>query len=310
MTPRRPSPLPAHLRQAAFRVREHGFHGLERGRLAGADLQRPYSGMRSLGLDLHSVLDRCLAYEPLLRPGEAFSHSTALELLGLPAPAGTDFTRIHVTAPPGMTRVRRPEVVGHESAERLPLVLVHGVRVVSAPVVWCQLGAQLTRENVVALGDAIVSSRRIRGGRAPALATIDDLADARLRWGGRRGAARLEWAITRIRTGVDSIPETLTRLFMVSCGHPEPRIGYEIEVAGGRLLHPDLVDAERRIAYEYEGDAHRSDIGRWRSDIRRHEELADAGWRVVRVTWDDLTVGRSAFAARLAGLRSSRQPLE
>ncbi|HEU4756011.1 MAG TPA: hypothetical protein VFS72_05060, partial [Agromyces sp.] len=75
--------LAAHLHGAAFRVRDREFHGASRGRLVASDIQRPFTGVRSLGLDLEDVSARCRAYEPLLRSGEAFSHYTAAAVLGL-----------------------------------------------------------------------------------------------------------------------------------------------------------------------------------------------------------------------------------
>ena len=39
---------------------------------------------------------------------------------------------------------------------------------------------------------------------------------------------------------------------------------------------------------KYEGDIHRVDQATWRKDIRRRERVEDLGWRMVRVTADDV----------------------
>src|SRR5690606_13203975 len=93
------------------RVRDHEFHNASRGRLRANDMQRPFTGARSVGLDLADVVGRCRAYEPLLRTGEAFSHATAAALLRLPLP--DEPVEVHVLALPGATRARGRGVVGH-----------------------------------------------------------------------------------------------------------------------------------------------------------------------------------------------------
>jgi len=52
---------------------------------------------------------------------------------------------------------------------------------------------------------------------------------------------------------------------------------------------------------EYEGEQHRLDKGQFRYDIVRYDDLAAAGWRVLRATGDDLTRdGRKRLVQRVA----------
>ena len=307
MSPDPRSRLPGHLQANAFRTDDLDFHGLGRGRLAASDLQRPFFGVRSVGLDLESTLGRCLAYEPRLRSGDAFSHISAAALHGLPLGGEFAASALHVLAAPRTGRPRAVGVVGHESATPFHVDIRHGLPVVPVALAWCQLAELLNRNDLVVCGDAIVSTPQVGGTRRAALASIDELQEAIAAWGRRRGAVALAWAIDRIRTGVDSRPETLTRLLIVAGGLPEPVVGHPVVLLDGRVVHPDLALPALRIAFEYEGDRHRTDVRRWRSDIRRREDLEDAGWRVVRVTWDDLTTHRADFIARarrLAAVRS------
>jgi very-short-patch-repair endonuclease len=109
----------------------------------------------------------------------------------------------------------------------------------------------------------------------------------------------MSWALPRIRVGADSRPETLLRLLITSVGLPEPELRHPIVVESGRVLHPDLVFAQVKVALEYEGDVHRVDRGTWLNDIERREALELAGWRVVRVTSRDLFEYPELFIARL-----------
>lgn len=294
----RRAPLPPHLTGGAFRVRDRGFHEASRSRLTASDVQRPFSGVRSVGLDLDHVLGRCRAYEPLLRLGEAFSHSTAAALLGLPLPDRSD--SVHVLAAPGTTRARGRDVAGHVASVALPLMLHDGLPVVVPAYVWCQLAAELTLYDLIALGDAVVTGRRRGRVRESPLATLDELRAAAKGWTPRRGTAKLLAALPRVRVGAESPKETHLRLTIVDAGLPEPVPNAPVRLPSGSVVHPDLSYPRRRIAFEYLGDIHRTDRRRWQGDLRRRRDLVAAGWHVVEVTADDLAAHRSAF---LRGVR-------
>lgn len=76
---------------------------------------------------------------------------------------------------------------------------------------------------------------------------------------------------------------------------------------GGFVGCVDLVYPERRIAIESEGDQHRIDPAQWHRDIEKHERLADLGWRVVRVTREQLFADPSNFVARVRRLHGTRR---
>ena len=295
----RRAPLAPHLSGAAFRVREELFHGTTRSRLRASDVQRPFTAVRSVALDLGDVLGRCRAYEPLLRPGEAFSHQTAAALLRLPL--HEESSDVHVLAPPGKTRARGRGVVGHVASVVPPVVLHDGLPIVAPPSVWCQLGNELSVYDLVAIGDAIVTGSRHGEVREPALATLEELREAATLWGARRGSATIAEALPRIRVGAESRKETHLRLTLVDAGMPEPVPNEPVRLPIGGTVHPDLAYRERRIAFEYLGDTHRTDRRRWQADVRRRRDLAAAGWQVVEVTAEDLSSNRGAF---LDGVRS------
>ncbi|GAA1503386.1 hypothetical protein GCM10009761_01220 [Agromyces terreus] len=262
-------------------------------------MSHPFTAVSGVGLDLDSIRGVCLAYEPLLRPGEAFSHATAARLHGLPLPPDLPLRPLHLLAPPDMARARTAGVVGHESATPFVSWLESGLPVASPVLAWCQLAASLEVADLVAVGDALVTGRRNGRHRVQALATIDELRAAVRAWGRRRGARRLAEALPQVRVGPESRPETLLRLVLVRSGLPEPEIALPVVVGEAHeVLHPDLAYPDWRVAIEYEGEHHR-DRARWKRDITRRERFEASGWRVIRVTSDDLFGDPDAMVERV-----------
>src|SRR5215207_956794 len=220
--------LSAQLEGSAFRVDEADFHGLHGHRLRLVALDRPHRGVRSLGLDVSTTRGRCRAYLPILGT-KVFSHTTAALLHGIPLPlAAQADPSLHVSSIGG-TRPRGEGIAGHELVTAT-VALVEELPVIAAADTWCHLAASIDREQLVAAGDFLVSGTRLPGGgRTPPLCSAAELQAAVRRHGRRPGAPALRWALPRLRTGVDSVPETLVRLAIVAAGLAEPVIGHPIE---------------------------------------------------------------------------------
>jgi len=165
----------------------------------------------------------------------------------------------------------------------------------------------MSPNDLVAAGDFIISGLRTTTGREQPLASVADLRSAATRNRGKRGARAVRWALPLLRSPVDSRPESLLRLLLIASGFPEPIVNDATLVENGALvLHPDLKWPQWRIVFEYEGDGHREDKRRFRRDISRKEQFEDAGWRVIRVTSDDLFVNPVAFIARVRRIVAER----
>lgn len=299
-------PLPPRIVGTAFAVGDRALHGETNGRLRGSDLDAPFWGVRSVDVDLTNVFGRCAAFAPRLRPGWVFSHRTAAELLGAPLPSScTHDTDLHIGALHGVQPARGRGVVGHRLAEATRTTRVRGFTLTAPADTFVLLATMLELPDLVAVGDFLVSGSRVRGGsRRNIHATIDELAAAVTAYGSRRSARLLRTALPLVRMGVDSRPETHLRLALIEAGLPEPSVNPPVRVDGGTaVLHPDLAEVRLRIAYEYEGEQHRTDQRRFRADIVRRERFEAAGWRVVRVTAHDLFVDRTAFIARVQRIR-------
>lgn len=290
------SPLPPLLLGAPFTVADARACGLSRGRIDAPDVGAPHHGIR-VARPVITIEERCEALLPALRSDHLFSHATAAALLGLPLPLGAGSGPLHVISPSG-AHPSRPGVVAHRTRD------VRGLFVDILPVVdpvtcWMQCASLLPLDDVVIMGDALA-------GRWSPFDPAREIPIARLtaaveRWGRRRGAQRLREALGWMRPNVWSPKETELRLLIVRAGLPEPsELNGRVTDAEGRVLgHGDLVYRRQKKVIEYEGDHHRSDKGQWRRDVQRYESFHDAGWRVLRVTDDDL-VAPTALIARLS----------
>jgi len=268
--------LPVRLAAAPFTVAQAHAWNVGEGRLRGPDLDRPFHGVRTPQSAQVSIEQRCRAYAVRMRDCEVFSHRTAALLHGLPLPFGQDHS-IHVSAfqPHGIPR--SAGVSGHRlRVDAAAIVPVRGLRVVSAVDAWCQLGGELSVRRLVELGDALVCRRH-----PPA--RLDELRDAVARHAGHRGQRALRAAFELVRPGTDSPAETDLRLDLVAFGLPEPSVNVAIFDESGHLIGiGDLVYPGFRVIVEYDGGHHREDASQYARDVDRLEDLAHAGWRVIR----------------------------
>ncbi len=262
--------------------------GLTRARLRSSDLRAPTRGVRAAGPApaADRLLERCREVLPVLPAGAVFCHVTALALLGVDAPFGTDpHGALHVQVPPGVPWPRRAGVVGHSRPqEDVPsLRLPHGVVVLAPELAWVQLAARLPVGELVVAGDALLRRRS-------AVSTLDRLRGTVARLPpGTRGVRRLRTAVEQVRPRTDSAMETRLRRVLVEGGLPEPEVNVLVRAPGGGVVAmPDLAYPELRVAVEYDGDVHRTDARTWRRDVARRQGLEALGWRTVTCTADDV----------------------
>ncbi len=282
---REPQELPVEFRDAAFPVREGMAGGLTRKRMRASDLERPFHGVRRRQRGDGDVLARCRAYAPLLRDGDVFSHATAALLWGAPLPGrfAADAT-LHVTAIAGATRPRSAGVVGHIAADAaIRIRSRHDLPVVDPVTAWLHLAPVLSLDDLVAMGDHLVLTPRRQNpeDRRP-YASRAELESRVQRFRGR-GKRNAREALQLVREGAESPRETRLRLRLVRHGLPEPGLNVEItDERGLRIGFGDLVYPSFKVLVEYEGEQHRTDSTQFYRDIERHEQLARAGWLLIR----------------------------
>jgi hypothetical protein len=287
--------LPAQLGRA-FSVAHSDALGVARSRLDANDLTAPFRGVR-MRIDHAGVDDSpeaehlglARAFATRMSVEEFFSHATAAVVWGLPLPRRVLEERLVDVS------VRRPHrsprgrgVRGHEVTASLISTRVHeSSLVVTSPAsTWACLGAVLGEHDLVAVGEALIREPR-RENDPPALATVEQLS-AVIAAGRRPGVRALRRAWERMRPRVESRQETVLRLHLVDGGLPEPVTGFDVYAGDTRIARVDLAYPDRRVALEYEGEHHLTDLDQWTRDIHRYERLAAAGWTVIRVTRRDL----------------------
>lgn len=305
-------PLPYFLAKQAFATSDVAQFGLSRGRMRAADLEAPFRGVRSAGLDTDDLVHRSRAATVFMDEDEAFCHSTALALWGAPLPVAFEVADAALQiGTRGTTRRRRAGIIGHRLPMDTPMCLSpNGLRTVLPARAWCQLASQrdertddAMRLALVSAGDFLVTGRRRKGGREPAICTTNDLREAVAAHGSRRGARMLAKALSSVRSGVDSPKETELRLVLCDEGLGEAVVGHVVQTRLGPR-EPDLAYPHRRVLLEYEGEVHRENRRRWRGDFERVRAFQEAGWTVIRVNADDLSdqTRRTAVIAQIRAL--------
>lgn len=302
-------PLPRQLGEA-FTTADADARGVGRGRRDAADLARPFHGVRARRTPT-TFDERVACYLPRLRAGQRFGARTALRLWGLPTPwRWRPDEPLDIVVAPSASPPRARGTRGLRLAEgRSETWRLDRVPVVDPVAAVFSCAVELTVGAAVVLMDALVTASGnypgLRVGRPVfAVHELERRLDA---WSRFPGCGTIRRALPQVRAGVESPKETETRLLLTSAGLPEPVVQHEVRTSGILVARVDLAYPELRIAFEYEGDGHRTDRAQWRRDIRRQRDLDDLGWIVIRLTQDDLTPDPRPFLARARRAVASRR---
>ena len=107
---------------------------------------------------------------------------------------------------------------------------------------------------------------------------------------GRRGTAAMRELLEDRGPGyiapASELERTARRLFAAH-GVPQPR--YEISLEADDVIgRVDCIWSESRLVVELDSHRFHGSKGARERDRKRDNQLVAAGWRVIRVTWDDL----------------------
>ena len=300
MTKRKP--LPAALVGRAFTVAQADALGVSRGRLAAADLERPFAGIRMpSGSSVHPPTSEaewlsiftahqrrnrllCNAYSLRMPRGAFFCGPTAALLSGVPLPYRLSADqRLHVGLPPERRAVQVAGVVGHSySIDPAEVVSSAAGLLTAAERTWCDLARWLDLKDLVAAGDYLIRRNR-------PLTTIERLTQAVKNCAGQRGAKTLRAALELLNDRAESPKESILRVELVLAGLPTPEINVDVYNSSGTFIaRADMMFRAHRLILEYEGLQHLLDAGQWERDLERVRLLQRAGWTVVRVSKADL----------------------
>jgi hypothetical protein len=284
----RSKPLPDYLAGAAFSVVTGRDVGLSRGRMRGADLARPFTGVRAPASIAPGISDLALAYSTRMPARAFFSHVTAARLWGIPLPLHHERAALalDVSVPSRSAVLGGSGVTGHHiSIDPDEIVRLGTLRLTSPARTWCDLGAVLGHEDLVVAGDALLWRRRPASSRVRRA----DLEDAIERFEGRRGRPALRAALPLLSDRSDSRAESIIRYRILAAGLPDPEVNHDLFDSLGRFIaRPDLSFGRYRVSLDYEGDHHRTDAAQWEKDIARATRIENASWKHLRAGRADL----------------------
>ncbi|MCZ7535029.1 MAG: DUF559 domain-containing protein [Acidimicrobiia bacterium] len=212
----------------------------------------------------------------------AVSHLTAARLLRL---EGVAADSVHVTVE-GRRRIVDDRLTVHRTLAlpRMDRCHADGIPVTAAARTIIDSAALLDGE---ALEVAFESARRMGLVTVAHIARrLDDLG-AR----GRPGAARLR-ALIDAHAGQSPLEyrlEVKTARLLRASRLPNPAPQHRVEVPDGRRYRLDFAWPRQFVAVECDGfEAHGSRLA-WKRDRHRLAALEALGWRIVHLTWDDVT---------------------
>lgn len=293
-------PLPEHLAGVPFTRRAGLESGLGATRLRGRDLQRPFHGVRTAGGQPLTLWERAEALRLNLAPEAFLCSVTAALLVGAPLPARLERDqRLHVAVPAPHRAPCGRGVVGHQ-AQLATADVRHcrGLQMSTPERLWCELASVLSLEDLVAVGDYLIS-------RSHPLTSRERLADAVARFPGRRGLRALRRALELVDGRSESRKESVLRVILEEGG----LIGFVpnpwTTTSGGYHYRLDLALPALKIAIEYQSDYHRTPE-QFRADMTRISRLQADGWEVIQVNADDL-LDRHELLRRIRRVIAARE---
>jgi hypothetical protein len=219
---------------------------------------------------------RCRGVALLLPPGTAIGGLSAAAWHGAPIAGPGD--PVTVLRPPEVLWKGPRGVRVHRCELRVQDVdVLDGVPVTAAVRTAWDVAALEPLGTAVAALDALV-----RAGSLDLAALTASAAAGSGRW----GVTRVRRAVPLVDPRAESVPESRVRVALVLAGlAPVPQ--YEVWDEGVFAGRVDFGWPEAKVALEYEGAHHFDGVQLVRDDAR-YARLEAAGWRVVRISANDL----------------------
>lgn len=223
----------------------------------------------------------------LTRPEHAVSAASAAIVHGLPV--------IAVPPAPVLTR-RRPAPDGRRGGS-----LVRSARLDDVDLTeWFGVPVTTVARTLgdLARTDPAGALMAADAARREGLVTTADIDGVLGRMTGWPGVRHARAALALASPLAESPLESLTRWVVHLAGLPQPELQVEItDPVSGRTYRVDLLWRARRLVLEADGRGKYSGDALWR-EKQRELALTRAGYRVERVTWDDLMRYRAATIER------------
>lgn len=260
--------------------------GMHPRHIASDGMTRVLPGYFARADALPSLAETARLLQVTVRPGSIISHQTAAELLGFPLPVAMTSeggAALHCRGPADAPRTTGKLVVVHGPDGSRPGVSLRGVGVSDPVLVLRDIACKLSHADLVACVDALVSA-----GKGTLLDRSLDQVRSEVEALRGPGSARLRAAVADARERVWSPMESRFRLLLTSRGLPCPSTNLAVrDPATEQTFIIDMAYEDQKVAIEYDGDGHRSDVRRWRRDLHKNEALHQLGWVVLRASVDD-----------------------
>jgi very-short-patch-repair endonuclease len=221
-------------------------------------------------------------------PGAALSYRSAAELWAI---RNGSRARIEVSVPRRRRSTARLEL--HQVEMRLDEVTVeHGIPVTTPARTLLDLAAVVSEQHL----KAACEEAEVRRLSSPT--SLDALV---ARYPGRRGTHAIKRVLENHHNNGRTVPTSLLerRLLALLDAHHLPRPQINRLSAAGEL---DATWPERRVIVECDGFATHGTRRAFADDRAKDRELVVAGWRVIRLTWRQLTHDADAIARQLFAL--------
>jgi very-short-patch-repair endonuclease len=147
----------------------------------------------------------------------------------------------------------------------------------------------------LAASDSLEAERALNEARIARLVSDRSLNEQFSRYPRHKGTAALKEATRTEPAFTRSEAERRALELIRRAGLPAPEVNQRVEG-----YEVDLVWRQERVIVEIDGYAFHSTRSSFEQDRRRDQRLITAGWRVVRVTWRQLTERPEAVAVMLA----------
>ncbi len=241
----------------------------------------------------------------VLATSGAASFGAAGSLLQLEAPSATVPIDISVEAGGRNPRLARVEVetarrqfhpvrVHRTGAHAEPVTTVDGIRCTDAARTVIDLAGRLAVDQ---LDDVYERARRLELVSSESLARRFELVGGQ----GRKGAAKIREVLANSQPGVlDSKLEARVGRMMRKARLDVSVRQLKIVLPNGKWYRVDFARPDLLLAVEAEGFEWHGSRAQWKADRVRLAALERLGWRVLVVTWDDVTHRRAETVERIA----------
>lgn len=252
----------------------------------------PYAAARIMALGRIAAAIRQLE-TPLVA-----SHSSAALLWGLPAPATCGVEVIQRTGPSGNARGLVRHAHRLDNAHR---ATVSGLPVTAPVRTVVDCAMSLGSRAALVVADAALHAGVSRDECVELLASMP----------GRRGVVQARACLELADDGAESPGESLVRFAFLAAGLPVPETQVPVETHLGTFWS-DLGWPAWRLLAEYDGRGKYTATGPTTSAVlaekRRQDAIEEAGYRVLRITAEDLRVPERLVARILRALPSAAIP--